>query len=77
MSNLERKFNFYIKGIKNNIPNASKDCMDVLREMNYTPGYKLGEMQPTVSRSINRYCKATGESYESVVMKMSMPKLNR
>lgn len=74
MSDLENKFYYHLDRIKNNLPNASKDCMDVLREMNSTPSYKLGEMQHIVNRSVNSFCKATGESYESVVMKMSMAK---
>lgn len=76
MSELECEFSFHLDKIKNNVPNATKDCMDVLRKMYSTPSYKLGEMQPILNRNINRYCKESGESYESVLMKMSMTKLN-
>ncbi len=75
MPKLEGQFNFALSRIKSGSPGASEDCMDILREINSIPIYKVGEMQPVLNGKISNYCKATGESYESVAMKINLPKL--
>ena len=72
MPELEKEFYYELNKIKNNVPGSSEKCMSVLRKMNNTPSYSLGEMQPIVNKAINNYCKATGESYESAVIKMTL-----
>ena len=75
MSSSEKQFDYKINQIKNNVPGASEDCINILREMNNAPSYSLGEMQPIMNEKIDSLCKATGESYESVAIKMSMTKV--
>jgi len=75
MTELENQFDYKIIQIKANDPRASEDCMNILREMNNTPSYGLGEMQPILNEKINSYCRVSGESFEKVAMEMSMPKL--
>lgn len=75
MSELEKEFSFYLSKIKTGSPGASEKCMDVLRELNTKPLYKVGELHSDLNRKISSYCKATGESHESVAIKIGMPKL--
>jgi len=71
---LEDRFETEISKIKTG-PNPDQSitkCMSLLREMHGTPSYHLGEVQPIVNERVTEFCKATGRSYELVVMEMSM-----
>ena len=63
-----------IRSRSDETPKLVDECISHLRGLNSLPKYQLGEFKPIISEKINTLCKTTGASYESVLMKMQIPK---
>lgn len=76
-NNLEKEFDLKISQVKtggSGSLRADSDCMNILKNMSSNPTYSLGSVRPILNEKIDSYCKATGRSYESVIMELSVPK---
>ena len=75
--NLEDKFETNLNELKyNNSFSSLSKCESLLKEMYFKPESGLGEISPILTEKVDRFCKISGKSYETVMTEMSMPKLN-
>lgn len=51
------------------------ECITTLKRLDSAPQYQLGEFQTIINEKINTLCRTTGQSYESVLIKIKMPKI--